>query len=146
MLEVVLLGDSPGSEHLPSEWRRKRRYSAQRYYHSRRRSRLGRSRLLRQQVSQDAEPRSPRRFGGRAKENGSRGTDHGSAAPMLLIGGKVKAGPVGEHPSLTKLAFGNLQHHTDFRQVYAAILDKWLGVSSKDVLGEEFKHVEIFKS
>ena len=55
-----------------------------------------------------------------AKENGSRGTDHGSAAPMLLIGGKVKPGPVGEHPSLKKLAFGNLQHHTDFRQVYAA--------------------------
>ncbi|HTU19200.1 MAG TPA: DUF1501 domain-containing protein [Gemmataceae bacterium] len=85
-------------------------------------------------------------FGRRAKENGSRGTDHGSAAPMLLVGGKVKAGPVGEHPSLTKLAFGNLQHHTDFRQVYAAILDKWLGVASKDVLGEEFKHAEIFKS
>jgi uncharacterized protein (DUF1501 family) len=85
-------------------------------------------------------------FGRRAKENGDRGTDHGSAAPMFLIGGKVKAGPVGEHPSLSKLEQGNLKHHTDFRQVYAAILDKWLGVSSKDVLGEEFKHVEIFKS
>lgn len=85
-------------------------------------------------------------FGRRAKENGSRGTDHGSAAPMFLIGGKVKPGPVGEHPSLTKLEMGNLQHHTDFRQVYAAILDKWLGVSSKDVLGEEFKKAGIFKS
>ena len=85
-------------------------------------------------------------FGRRAKENGSKGTDHGSAAPMLLVGGKVKAGPVGEHPSLTKLEMGNLKHHTDFRQVYAAILEKWLGVSSKDVVGEEFKHVEIFKS
>jgi uncharacterized protein (DUF1501 family) len=85
-------------------------------------------------------------FGRRAKENGSRGTDHGSAAPMFLIGGKVKPGAVGEHPSLTKLEIGNLKHHTDFRQVYAAILDKWLGVASKDVLGEEFKHVEIFKS
>ena len=85
-------------------------------------------------------------FGRRAKENGSRGTDHGSAAPMLLVGGKVKAGVVGEHPSLTELEMGNLKHHTDFRQVYAAILDKWLGVPSKDVLGEEFKQVEIFKS
>jgi len=85
-------------------------------------------------------------FGRRAKENGSKGTDHGSAAPMLLVGGKVKAGPVGEHPSLAKLEMGNLKHHTDFRQVYAAILDKWLGVSSQDVLGEEFKHVDIFKS
>jgi uncharacterized protein (DUF1501 family) len=84
-------------------------------------------------------------FGRRAKENGSRGTDHGSAAPMFLVGGKVKAGAVGDHPSLTNLEMGNLKHHTDFRQVYATILDKWLGVSSKDVLGGEFKHVEIFK-
>lgn len=85
-------------------------------------------------------------FGRRAKENGSRGTDHGSAAPMLLVGGKVKPGVVGSHPSLTQLELGNLKHHTDFRQVYAAILDNWLGISSKDVLGAEFKHVEIFKS
>jgi uncharacterized protein (DUF1501 family) len=84
-------------------------------------------------------------FGRRGRENGSRGTDHGSAAPMLLVGGKVKAGIVGAHPDLTKLPLGNLQHHTDFRQVYAAVLDKWLGVSSKDVLGQEFKPVEIFK-
>jgi uncharacterized protein (DUF1501 family) len=85
-------------------------------------------------------------FGRRAKENGSRGTDHGSAAPMLLVGGKVKAGVVGKHPSLTELEMGNLKHHTDFRQVYAGILDTWLGVSSKDVLGGEYKAVEIFKS
>jgi uncharacterized protein (DUF1501 family) len=85
-------------------------------------------------------------FGRRARENGSRGTDHGSAAPMLLVGGKVKAGVVGEHPSLSKLEFGNLKHHTDFRQVYAAILDQWLGVASKDVLGAAFQHAEIFKS
>jgi uncharacterized protein (DUF1501 family) len=84
-------------------------------------------------------------FGRRAKENGSRGTDHGAAAPMLLVGGKVKAGVVGEHPDLTKLVAGNLQHHTDFRQVYATILDKWLGVPSKVVLGEEFKPVEVLK-
>jgi uncharacterized protein (DUF1501 family) len=85
-------------------------------------------------------------FGRRAKENGSKGTDHGSAAPMLLVGGKVKPGPIGAHPSLTKLELGNLKHHTDFRQVYTAILDKWLGVSGKDVLGGEFKHVDLFKS
>jgi uncharacterized protein (DUF1501 family) len=85
-------------------------------------------------------------FGRRAKENGSRGTDHGSAAPMLLVGGKVKAGVVGAHPDLTKLELGNLKHHTDFRQVYAAVLDKWLGVPSKQVLGKEFKPAEIFKS
>jgi uncharacterized protein (DUF1501 family) len=85
-------------------------------------------------------------FGRRAKENGSRGTDHGSAAPMFLVGGTVKPGAVGEHPSLTKLEMGNLQHHTDFRQVYATILDKWLGVSSKEVLGRTFQHVETLRA
>jgi len=85
-------------------------------------------------------------FGRRAAENGSKGTDHGSAAPMLLVGGKVKAGVVGAHPSLSKLEMGNLRHHTDFRQVYAAVLDKWLGVPSREVLGAEFRAVEILKS
>src|SRR5262249_2642548 len=84
-------------------------------------------------------------FGRRAGGDGSRGTDCGSAAPMLLVGGKVKAGIVGKHPSLTELEAGNLKHHTDFRQVYAAILDRWLGVSSKEVLGQAFQPVEIFK-
>jgi uncharacterized protein (DUF1501 family) len=84
-------------------------------------------------------------FGRRAKENGSKGTDHGSAAPMLLVGGKVKAGVVGQHPSLTELEIGNLKHHTDFRQVYAAILDKWLGVSSKEVLGAKFEAADVIE-
>ena len=83
-------------------------------------------------------------FGRRAKENGSRGTDHGSGAPLFLIGGKVKPGVVGKHPSLTDLDMGNLKHHTDFRQVYSAILDGWLGVKSKDVLGSEFEPVDVF--
>ncbi|MBL8792657.1 MAG: DUF1501 domain-containing protein, partial [Planctomycetia bacterium] len=68
-------------------------------------------------------------FGRRGFENGSRGTDHGAAAPVLLIGGKVKPGLVGEHPALTNLDMGNLKHHTDFRQVYATVLDQWLGIS-----------------
>jgi uncharacterized protein (DUF1501 family) len=85
-------------------------------------------------------------FGRRPYENSSRGTDHGAAAPMLLIGSNVKAGLVGTQPSLTDANFGNLKHHTDFRQVYAAVLDGWLGVSSKDVLGQEFKAIEILKS
>jgi uncharacterized protein (DUF1501 family) len=85
-------------------------------------------------------------FGRRARENGSRGTDHGSAAPMILVGGQVKSGLIGDHPSLTQLEAGNLKHHTDFRQVYAAILDQWLGVSSKHVLGEVFTPLNVFKS
>jgi uncharacterized protein (DUF1501 family) len=85
-------------------------------------------------------------FGRRPYENGSKGTDHGAAAPMLLVGGRVSAGVVGKHPSLTDHTMGNLKFHTDFRQVYAAILDRWLSVSSREVLGSDVQPVEIFKS
>lgn len=85
-------------------------------------------------------------FGRRAAENASSGTDHGSAAPLFLVGGKVKAGSVGRHPDLAKLEFGNLKHAIDFRQVYAAILDRWLGVSSKEVLGQVFEPAPIFSA
>lgn len=85
-------------------------------------------------------------FGRRVKENGSKGTDHGSGSQMFLIGGKVKSGVVGAHPSLTDVPMGNLKFHTDFRQVYASVLDKWLGVPSKDVLGGAYKGVEVFKA
>jgi uncharacterized protein (DUF1501 family) len=84
-------------------------------------------------------------FGRRAAENGSKGTDHGSGAPMFLVGGKVKAGVVGDHPSLTKLEDGNLVHAIDFRRVYAAVLDRWLGVDSKAVLGRGFEPVVVFE-
>jgi uncharacterized protein (DUF1501 family) len=84
-------------------------------------------------------------FGRRARENGSRGTDHGSGAPMFLVGGRVKAGVVGAHPSLTNLEDGNLRHHTDFRQVYATLLDSWLGVPSRQVLGQEFRPVDVLR-
>jgi uncharacterized protein (DUF1501 family) len=85
-------------------------------------------------------------FGRRAKENQSQGTDHGSAAPMFLVGGRVKSGVIGAHPSLSDLYMDKLKHHTDFRQVYATVLDNWLGVSSKQVLGGDFKAVECLKS
>ena len=83
-------------------------------------------------------------FGRRAYENGSKGTDHGAGAPMFLVGGNVKAGIVGKHPSLTGLKEGNLVHGTDFRQVYAAVLEEWLGVDSKPIVGDGFKPVEVF--
>jgi uncharacterized protein (DUF1501 family) len=84
-------------------------------------------------------------FGRRVFENGSRGTDHGSAAPMLLVGGRVKAGVVGKHPNLTDVEMGNLKHAIDFRQVYATILDQWLGVSSERILGKGFEGVDILR-
>jgi uncharacterized protein (DUF1501 family) len=84
-------------------------------------------------------------FGRRGHENGSRGTDHGAAAPMLLVGGRVRSGLVGEHPRLTNLEAGNLPHRIDFRQVYATILDQWLGVPSRQVLGQAYEAVEILR-
>lgn len=82
-------------------------------------------------------------FGRRVKENASDGTDHGAAAPMFLAGQRVEAGVIGKHPSLSDLEDGDLKHHTDFRQVYAAVLDNWLGWSSKDVLGDEYQPVDV---
>ena len=83
-------------------------------------------------------------FGRRAKENGSLGTDHGSGAPMFLAGAKVKAGPIGKHPSLTDLDEGNLKHAIDFRTVYAALLKDWLGLDPVPVLGEGFTPLKLF--
>ena len=69
-------------------------------------------------------------FGRRVAENASEGTDHGAAAPMFLAGSRVRGGLVGEHPSLNDLDDGDLKFHTDFRQVYATLLERWLGWSS----------------
>lgn len=85
-------------------------------------------------------------FGRRVAENASGGTDHGAAAPMFLAGSPVRAGLVGEHPSLDDLEDGDVKFHTDFRQVYATLLDRWLGWSSKAVLGGEFKSLDMLKA
>lgn len=69
-------------------------------------------------------------FGRRAAQNGSMGTDHGTAAPQFLLGGKVKGGLYGHHPSLTDLAGGDLRHHVDFRQLYATISQRWWGMGN----------------
>ncbi|WP_166822862.1 DUF1501 domain-containing protein [Thalassoroseus pseudoceratinae] len=83
-------------------------------------------------------------FGRRVKENGSGGTDHGLASQMFFVGPKVKSGLVGEHPRLDDLTDGDLKHHTDFRSVYATVLDQWLGVDAKAVLGGTFETVPVF--
>ncbi|NUN93886.1 MAG: DUF1501 domain-containing protein [Verrucomicrobiae bacterium] len=79
-------------------------------------------------------------FGRRVKENGSGGTDHGAGAPLFLIGGGVKAGVHGEMPSLASehLDRGDVAFRTDFRSVYATVLEKHLGASSAAVLGRDF--------
>ncbi len=79
-------------------------------------------------------------FGRRVAENASGGTDHGAAAPMFVFGGKVKGGIYGEHPRLDagSLDRGDVKFHTDFRQVYATVLENWLGAKSQPILGAEF--------
>lgn len=85
-------------------------------------------------------------FGRRVKENGSQGTDHGAGSQMFLAGGKVVPGPHGTHPSLTDLDNGDLKFHTDFRRVYATLLDNWLGVPSTDILGQRFEPLPLLKT
>jgi uncharacterized protein (DUF1501 family) len=80
-------------------------------------------------------------FGRRVEENRSLGTDHGAAAPMFAMGGALRAGVHGEHPALTDLVDGDLRFHTDFRQVYATILERWLAVDPTEVLGRRYAPV-----
>jgi len=74
-------------------------------------------------------------FGRRVSQNASNGTDHGTAMPLFIVGGGVKGGIYGEHPSLTDLDHGDLRFSTDFRAVYATVIEKWLGRNPSDVLG-----------
>ena len=60
-----------------------------------------------------------------------------------MVGPGVKGGPCGKHPSLTDLTDGDLKYHTDFRRVYATLLDDWLGVDSKMVLGDKFEPLKL---
>jgi uncharacterized protein (DUF1501 family) len=84
-------------------------------------------------------------FGRTVRENGRRGTDHGAAAPLFLVGGKVKGGLLGPHPQLTDLQGGGLRFHTDFRRVYATVLERWLGFNSRAVLGGRFEPLDVLQ-
>lgn len=80
-------------------------------------------------------------FGRRVAENASGGTDHGTAAPMFVIGSPVRPGFLGARPSLTDLDNGDLKHTTDFRAVYATVLEQWLRAPAAGVLGRDFAPV-----
>jgi len=73
-------------------------------------------------------------FGRRVGENGSGGTDHGTAAPMYLMGPMVRPGVLGTHPNLRKLDDGDLKFTADFRQVYASVLKNWMGADPAAIL------------
>jgi uncharacterized protein (DUF1501 family) len=86
-------------------------------------------------------------FGRRISENGSGGTDHGAASVMMAMGGGVRGGIYGTAPSLRIAAdnptlennSGDVRYETDFRSVYAQVIDSWLGADSTSVLGGNFK-------
>lgn len=86
-------------------------------------------------------------FGRRITENGSQGTDHGAAGLMMLMGGGVRGGIYGTSPNLRSTPDnptlenngGDVRHETDFRSVYAKVIDSWLGADSTAVLGADFR-------
>ncbi|MDZ4860212.1 MAG: DUF1501 domain-containing protein, partial [Candidatus Hydrogenedentes bacterium] len=82
-------------------------------------------------------------FGRRVQQNASGGTDHGTAAPMFIIGKGVKAGVHGERPSLTDLDNGDLKFNVDFRNVYASVLQHWFDVNPETILKQKFATLPI---
>ena len=82
-------------------------------------------------------------FGRRARDNGG-GTDHGTGGVCFVIGDEVKGGLYGEYPSLKQGDLedgGDLRHSTDFRKVYTTILDKWLGMDAKPLVGGSYETI-----
>ncbi len=82
-------------------------------------------------------------FGRRIEENGSRGTDHGEASPLFMIGGGVKGGLYGSLPNLAQTSMGNVRYTIDFRSVYATVLERWLGRPSAGVLSGTFEKIPV---
>ena len=83
-------------------------------------------------------------FGRRVKENGSRGTDHGTALPQFMVGGQVSPGLYGTYPSLSSLdTSGNLVGNIDFRQTYATVLEDWFGIQQTEVLESSFTKLTV---
>jgi uncharacterized protein (DUF1501 family) len=85
-------------------------------------------------------------FGRRVAQNASGGTDHGTAAPMYLIGDMVRPGVLGDHPALTNLDAGDLRYGVDFRTIYAGILQKWMGADATKVLGARYTPAKIMRT
>jgi uncharacterized protein (DUF1501 family) len=74
-------------------------------------------------------------FGRRPAVNNSRGTDHGTAAPQFILGGKVKGGIYGKQPSLKNLANGDLKFNVDYRRLYTTIARNWWGLNNEFLKG-----------
>ncbi len=84
-------------------------------------------------------------FGRRVGQNASAGTDHGTANNLFVIGEQVQSGIYNAAPDLTDLDNGDLKYQIDFRNVYATVLDKWLGADSQQILRQEFSTLPFLK-
>jgi len=82
-------------------------------------------------------------FGRRVDENASRGTDHGAASCLFLVGARVNGGLAGRYPALDKLGDGDLLFNTDFRSVYATLLDRWMGCPPAETLGARYPLLDL---
>jgi uncharacterized protein (DUF1501 family) len=90
-------------------------------------------------------------FGRRISENGSQGTDHGAASAMIALGGRVNGGLYGTEPNLNtdlsnptlENAAGDVHYETDFRSVYAQVIDNWLGGNSVALLNGNFRKASL---
>ncbi len=83
-------------------------------------------------------------FGRRPRENASAGTDHGTSAPVFLIGDMVRGGLYGAEPSLATLdATGNLGYEVDFRSVYQTLLESHLGVDAREIFSRSFEPLPV---
>lgn len=85
-------------------------------------------------------------FGRRVIENASQGTDHGTAAPHLVMGGAVKGGLYGAQPKLTDLDNGDLRFTTDFRQLYATLTHHWWGIDNHALQTKGFSAIPLLKN
>lgn len=85
-------------------------------------------------------------FGRRVKQNGSNGTDHGTAAPVFVVGSKVRPGVIGRHPSLVDLDQGDLKFGVDFRSVYASLLEEWMKAPSQKILRGRFASAGVVRA
>ncbi|MCH2174328.1 MAG: DUF1501 domain-containing protein [Lentisphaeria bacterium] len=81
-------------------------------------------------------------FGRRVAENANAGTDHGQGAPSFVFGNAINPGIIGAAPDLAKLNRGDVAYQVDFRSIYSTILDKWLGIPSKEILNEHYEHLK----
>ncbi len=80
-------------------------------------------------------------FGRRPTENGSSGTDHGTAAPLFVMGSPVQSGLLGTAPDLNLAHNQDLQFTTDFRGIYGTVLDRWLEADSSQILGQQYEPI-----